>query len=536
MPLKGYFSLVLHAHLPFVKHPEHREALEEDWLFEALSETYIPLLLVFEKLASEKIHFRVTMTLSPTLLEMFADPLLQDRYVHHLEKLILLSEKEMERTKNEPAFYPLACMYREHFQTCKDYFIQRAGRNMVQPFKQLMDEGYLEIITCGATHGFFPLMAVEHEACVKAQVAVAVKNYEKHFNRKPRGIWLPECGYFPEDDKILRNFGIRFFFVDTHGLLHASPRPRYGVFAPCYTPSGVAVFARDMESSKQVWSSKEGYPGDFDYREFYRDIGWDLDYDYIRPFLHESGIRKNVGLKYYRITGTTDHKEPYNPQWAKEKAAIHAGNFLFNREKQVEYLFDLFKGKKPIIVSPYDAELFGHWWFEGPLFLDFLFRKMHYDQETIKAVTPIEYLEQDPVCQMVEPVLSSWGYKGYAEQWLNGSNDWIYRHLHHAAKVMVGAANDYPEASGLQKRALNQMARELLLAQSSDWAFIMKTGTVVEYAVRCTTEHIGNLLALNEQIRNNRIDEGWLSWLENRNSIFQEIDYHVYSSASQATP
>lgn len=529
MEPQGYLSLVLHAHLPFVKHPEYREAMEEDWLFEALSETYIPLLSIFDRLADEGVRFRVTMTLSPTLLEMFVDPFLQDRYVRHLESLIELSDKEVARTKSEPAFRTLAEMYREHFKGCHQYFTVRAGRNMVRPFRKLMESGHLEIITCGATHGFFPLMAVEHDACVRAQVAVAVRNYEKHFERKPRGIWLPECGYFPGDDRILKEFGIRFFLIDTHGLLHASPRPRYGVFAPCYTPSGVAAFGRDIESSKQVWSSKEGYPGDYDYREFYRDVGWDLDYDYIKPYLHESGIRANVGIKYYRITGPGDYKEPYNFENAKNKAADHAGNFLFNRQRQVEHLNGVFRGKRPVVVAPYDAELFGHWWFEGPLFLDFLFRKMHYDQNTVQSITPVEYLDRDPGCQVVEPVLSSWGYKGYCEQWLNGSNDWIYRHLHQAAKVMIRAAAEFPSASGIEQRALNQMARELLLAQASDWAFIMKTGTVVEYAVRRTTEHVTNVLKLNEQIHNRQIDEPFLAWLEYRDSVFQEIDYHVYS-------
>lgn len=533
---KGYIALFLHAHLPFIKHPEYQEALEEHWFFEAITECYIPLLKVFEKLVDEKVPFRLTMSLSPTLLEMFADPFLQNRYLRHLEKLIELARKEVARTKDDLRFRDTANLYLKRFKECYDYFLVKSGGNLIVSFKQLMDEGVLDVVTCGATHGFFPLMTVEHDLSVGAQVAVAVGNYKKHFNRLPQGIWLPECGYFPGDDALLKSYGLQFFFVDTHGLLHADPRPRYGVFAPCFTPSGVAVFGRDLASSKQVWSSKEGYPGDHDYREFYRDVGWDLDYDYIRPYLHESGIRKEVGVKYYRVTGETQHKEPYSFEKAKVKAELHAENFMFNLQKQAEYLYGLFQGKAPIIVSPYDAELFGHWWFEGPLFLDFFFRKLHQEQGALMPVTPREYLALYPTGQQVQPGLSSWGYKGYCDVWLNSANDWIYRHLHAATAKMTAAAKKHSTPSQPQRRALNQMARELLLAQSSDWAFIMKTGTVVDYAVRRTKEHLQNFLTLEKEVEENRINLDNLIRLEARNSLFPELDYRVYSDCFQPKP
>lgn len=531
MPL-GYLALVLHAHLPFVKHPEYKDPFEEDWLFEALTETYLPLLDIFNKLARDGVDFKLTMTISPSLMEMLSDPYLQGKYLNHLYKLLDLSEKELDRTKNEPVFHETAKMYNDHFKRSRHLFADIYHCHILKGFKAFMEAGYLEVITCGATHGFFPLMAVEHDRCVKTQVQVGACNYRKHLSREPRGIWLPECAYYPDDDIFLKKAGIRYFIVDTHGIMHASPMPKYGVFAPVYTKHGVAAFGRDIESSKQVWSSKEGYPGDYDYREFYRDIGYDLDYDYIKPYIHESGIRKNIGIKYCRITGATDYKEPYVHQWALEKAAKHAGNFMFNRQLQIEYLHNCFKKSgsniMPIIVAPYDAELFGHWWFEGPQFIDFLFRKIFYDQNDIELVTLGEYLNGFPEHQVVKLGMSSWGYKGYNEVWLNNSNDWIYRHLHQGAKVMAKLADEYFEVTSIERRALNQALRELLLAQSSDWAFIMKTGTVVEYARSRTDNHISNLLQLDRQIRDKEINENWLSTLETRNSIFQEIQYEVF--------
>jgi 1,4-alpha-glucan branching enzyme len=523
---KGYFSIVLHGHLPFVRHPEHEDFLEEDWLYEAITETYIPLINAFERMRQDKVYFRLTMTLSPTLISMLADHLLQERYLRHINRLIELAHKEVERTRWQPEFNTLAHMYLARFYEARNTF-ERYGRNLVMAFKSFQDEGSLEIITCGATHGFFPLMDVVKPS-VRAQVRVAAAHYEKTFGRKPRGIWLPECGFNPGDDEILKESGIRFFFTDAHGILHGTPRPKYGVFAPVYCKSGVAAFGRDLESSKQVWSSIEGYPGDYAYREFYRDIGFDLDFDYIRPYIHPDGIRINTGIKYYRISGT-DHKQPYNPHAAQEKAAEHAGNFLFNREKQVEYLHE-FMQKKPIIISPYDAELFGHWWYEGPMWLEFLFRKMHFDQDAIRAITPMEYLQECPRNQVVTPSFSSWGWKGYSEMWLQGTNDWVYRHLHAASERMSTLAKRYANngIDNLTRRALNQALRELLLAQSSDWGFILGTGTHTEYAVRRTKDHLLRFTNLYEQINAGAVDERWLGEIESKDNIFPEIDFKAH--------
>jgi len=517
----------LHGHLPYVRHPEHEDFLEEDWLYEGITETYIPLISMYEKLVEDGVDFRLTMTLSPTLISMLSDPLLQERYLKHINRLIELAHKEIERTTWQPPFQHLAITYLNQFCKARETF-ERYGRNLVTAFKKFQDMGKLEIITCGATHGYFPLMDVCRES-VRAQVKVAANHYEKVFGRRPIGIWLPECGYHPGHDEILKEAGIRYFFTDSHGVLHGNPRPKYGVFAPVYCKgTGVACFARDLESSKQVWSSIEGYPGDYNYREFYRDVGFDLEFEYIKPYIHPDGIRINTGIKYYRITGTSNIKEPYVPQWARERAADHAGNFMFNRQKQVEYLYD-FMQKKPILVSPYDAELFGHWWYEGPQWLDFLIRKIAFDQDQIRLITPSEYLAENPRNQVITPSQSSWGWKGYSEMWLQGSNDWVYRHLHAASGRMTELTKQFQHTSdNLVRRALNQALRELLLAQSSDWGFILGTGTHTNYAVKRTKDHLLRFTRLYEDIKSNSIDQDWLADIEYKDNVFPDIDFRVH--------
>ncbi|MCP3101297.1 DUF1957 domain-containing protein [Myxococcus sp. K15C18031901] len=526
----GSLSLVLHAHLPFVRHPEHEDFLEEDWLYEAISETYLPLLGVFDRLAEEGVRFRLAMTLSPTLITMLRDELLMSRYARKLDQLCELGEREVHRTRDDATFGRLARFYRDHFRALRVAFHDRYRGDLVAAFRRLQDAGYLDILTCNATHGFLPLMQQVPEA-VRAQVMVATAHYRGAFGRDPAGIWLAECGYFPGLERVLAAERIRYFFVDTHGLTDAVPRPLHGPYAPIFTEAGVAAYARDPDSSQQVWSAEHGYPGDPMYREFYRDIGWDLDLDYIRPFIQPTGDRKNTGFKYFRITGKTQDKQPYAPEAARERAVLHAGDFLVHRQRQIEYLASRLSGRRPVVVAPYDAELFGHWWFEGPWFLEALLRKAAREQQTFDLVTPADDLRDNPENQVATPPMSSWGAGGYARMWLDESNDWLYRHLHHCARRMVELARDFREPDARQRRALNQAARELLLAQGSDWAFIMKTGTMVEYARRRSREHVQRFLRLHDQLRAGSVDEAWLSQLESRDNVFPELDYRVYQPA-----
>jgi len=546
---KGYFALVLHAHLPYVRHLESDRYLEERWLHEAITETYVPLLQVFQGLVNDGVDFAVTMTLTPTLVAMLQDPMLQSRYLAYIDNLVALAQKEVQRTVEDEDFQPLAEYYLRHFQDIRQFFLQYDG-NLVQAFAQMQDTGHLEIITSAATHAFLPLVSTNE--AIRAQIRTGVRVYTEAFHRKPRGIWLPECGYVPGLDSILREEGLEYFFTDTHGLTTALPRPVFGTLSPVLTPSGVAAFARDAECSKQVWSSKEGYPGDYDYREYYRDIGFDLDEDYIRDFIHPDGIRHNTGIKYYRITGANREKAPYNLEWARNKAASHAQHFVQSRVGQIDYWAGRM-GRQPIVVAPFDAELFGHWWYEGPQWIDFLFRKMAFDQETVEAITPSRYLHLYEDYQTCHLQPSTWGRDGYADVWLQGNNDWIYPALHACEEDMIELANHFAERepSALQARALNQAARELMLAQSSDFAFIMDNQTMVDYAVRRTKVHVNRFQRLKSMLTDDvetgmaqlgagtapsaeaHVDGAWLEWVEALDALFPSASYLDYAWAPE---
>jgi 1,4-alpha-glucan branching enzyme len=235
----GYFALILHAHLPFVRHPEDPTVMEEQWLYEAITGTYLPLLQMFEGLVADGVRFRCTLSLSAPLITMLTDDLLKERYAQHLDKLIELSFKELDRTRHEPHYQKLAQMYADRFQSLRHTWRCHEG-NLVRGFRRLQDVGALEVITSTATHAFFPLLD-RNWAALRAQVHVAADLYERHFGRRSLGMWLGECGYVPGVDELLREAAVRYFLVDTHGILLADRRPAFGVYAPVYCPTGVSA-------------------------------------------------------------------------------------------------------------------------------------------------------------------------------------------------------------------------------------------------------------------------------------------------------
>jgi 1,4-alpha-glucan branching enzyme len=524
----AYLAVVLHAHLPYVRHPEHDPFFEEDWFFEAITETYLPLLALLEGLARDAVPACLTITLTPPLCHMLRDPLLKKRYSAQLDRLVEFAHREVQRTRVlGGAPERLARFYVDRLEGCREAWHHRWKGDLVGAFDSFARDGFLEIITCAATHGFLPLMEVCPEA-VRAQVLIGRDHYREQFGRDPVGIWLPECAYSSALNPVLQEANLRWFAIDSHGLMFANPRPRYAIYAPCFTPSGCAVFGRDRDSSRQVWSAEEGYPGDPAYRDFYRDAGFDLPMTELQAVLRD-GHRRFTGLKYHRITGATAEKDWYDRRWALAAVEHHAAHFLRARQTQMEAL-RAHMNVPTIVLSPFDAELFGHWWFEGPEWLNAFLRKAAAAPEAFELTTPARYLAEHHTLQVLEPSASSWGHKGYWEVWLEESNAWIYPHLHAAARRMTQMARRHVASTDpYVERVLAQAARELLLAQSSDWAFLMKTGTAREYATRRTEVHIHRFNRLYEHAIQGVRDEPFLANCEARDNIFPNLNWRYYA-------
>ena len=542
--MAAYFALILHAQLPFVRHPEHEHFLEEEWFFEAITESYIPLLRMMRRLVDDSVPFKLTMSLTPTLCAMLQDELLRERYVRHLDLLIDLTANEQKRNRKHPQLRQLADFYFDLFSENRRLFVDEWKCDLLSVFGELRETGALEIIASAATHGLLPILQQQAPQAARAQVLIGRDVYADLFGAEPSGFWLPECACAPGLEAILQEANTRWFVLDAHGLLFGKPRPRRSIYAPCYTPSGPAAFARDCDSSRQVWSAHEGYPGDPAYREFYRDIGFDLPMEHLGPIAR--GSRKFSGVKYHRITGRGNEKQLYDRAAAENATAKHASHFLVQRRQQIREISEL--GFDPIAIAPFDAELFGHWWFEGPSFLEQFIRQAANERD-FRLTTPSEFLAGHPTQQIVEPAASTWGENGHLAVWLDPSNAWIYPHLHAALQKMIRLAQSASAVVGQPRklsglpgqrsggeapaleftdRVLKQLARELLLAQASDWAFLMKTGTAREYATKRTIDHLARFDRLHDQFVANDLDEEFLRDCEWRDNLFPNLNWQYY--------
>jgi 1,4-alpha-glucan branching enzyme len=467
---------------------------------------------------------------------MLNDELLRNRFVRYMDNLIELSEAEKMRTKKS-ALEPMAFLYNNEFKRTKRLYCEMYKQDIVSAFRKLQDEGHIEIVASAATHAFLP--AFEHYPdAVKAQIEIGVKSYVHNFGRQPSGFWLPECGYFKGLDSLLKDAGIRYFFVESHGVIHGRPRPAYSIYKPVMSPAGLMVFSRDFKSAQQVWCASKGYPGDFSYRDFYRDIGFDLPVSYIEQFTH-LGIRTFTGIKYHSITGNTEYKMPYNRVKAIERVSEHAKHFVESRESDIKRLseFDFC----PVIFSTFDAELFGHWWFEGIEWLNIVLRSISEGKSSFAVVTPEryfnEYVNYDAM-QSIQISSSSWGEGGYNSMWIGERNHRLYRHLHKIAERMetinksrvrsqesrVKETENQRERKdfthSLIQRAINQATREMLLAHASDWPFLMQKGRAQEYAECRVMKHAGNFDRLFSMIIDRNVEESILRSMEESNRIF----------------
>jgi 1,4-alpha-glucan branching enzyme len=514
----GALALFLHAHLPFVRHPEHEDFLEEDWLYEAIADSYLPLLASFERLDREDVAFRLTLSVSPPLAHMLRDRLLCARAARYFDRRAALLDREIGQRRADARLRGLALHHRERIENAISLW-RRWGGDLVGAFANLAAHGRIELCTTAATHAYFPAWRAHPEA-IRAQIGIAVDAHARTFGHPPLGFWLPECGYFPGLDRMLAGAGLRYCVLDATGLLLARPQPRDGVYAPVYTSSGLAAFGRDPESSSQVWSRESGYPADPVYRDFYRDLGLDGEAASLGPL-----AGRRTGVRYHRITGPAPDKDLYDSQSASDRAALHAAHFVRSRERQVQALATSME-RPPIVVAPYDAELFGHWWYEGPAWLEAVLRAVASVEGSLELVSLGDWVARHPTQQVAEPAESSWGEGGAHAVWLSEEAGWLWPHAHRAAERMAALARAHASTPSPQMgRALGQAARELLLAQASDWAFLIRMGTAREYAAARARSHLRRFHHLADQVERGVVDEAWLGAVEEEDNLFPEIDW-----------
>ncbi|MGE0432194.1 MAG: 1,4-alpha-glucan branching protein domain-containing protein [Planctomycetota bacterium] len=514
---RGLFALVLHAHLPLVRHPEHEQSIEEEWFFEALAECYLPLWRVLQRLVADGVRPGITISLSGPLRQMLGDRWLLGRFDEWLARRLALVEREAQRT-GAPAH--LVTYHRDRLQHAADS-LAACNRQLAPALGALARAGAIELATGTATHAFAPLWPAPVELW-RRQVRDALPPFraaigERDDARAP-GMWLAECGFVPGMERELAAAGVRWFVVDAHAFAAADSPPPTGVYAPVWCAAGgggLAAFARDPETAAQVWHADVGFPADAAYLDFHKDIGFELPLADLQPVIGSEQLRRPTGLRYWRITDRAGtHREWYDPAAASARVRGHAREFVRARVEQVDRLLAAgWRGDAPpLVVAPYDAELFGHWWHEGPQFVDALCRELAAaadDPAGIAAITPGEYLTRWASHAVATPGASSWGAGGYTGVWLNEQTDWIVRGVQRVADELV-RFNDS------SSRALRQAWRELMLAQASDWAFLIRMGTNAGYATARARDHLAAAERLVTMVRDGRSDVAWLKEREAR--------------------
>ena len=540
MSAPGKIHLLLHAHLPFVREPAYDRFLEENWFFEAMAETYLPIAQMLCRLQARGVPGTLNLSVSSSLIAMLTDPLLLQKFTRHLHKQVELLEKEKERARGNDEVMPVVDFYYRREVALIDFWERDCKCEIVPTLKRLEKAGKLSLLTCVGTHPFLPAYQSDTEA-VRLQLGVTVRAFEEAFGRKPRGLWLPECGYYEGLDSILAEFGFEYFFVETHGVLLAKPAPKYGVFAPIKTPAGLYCMGREQSSSMEVWSRRTGYPGHPEYREFFKDIAYERDRGYLGEYFMAGDTPIETGLKYCRITGSED-KQIYRPWNAMRLAEDHARLFVANREATVTELLPKMEGNKVSILCPYDAELFGHWWFEGPEFIERMFERAAGSGTVEMASVESTVAEQksreaaEPaLAQARRPAFSSWGEGGFGEVWMNDEVSWVYplffrmRAMQKSLGAAVAQSRKNAKLYSLGRRYVAQIAREILLFQASDWAFMIHNKSAADYARARLNEHSRNVEMLYAEAlaalsgATKRPDCALLVKLENQDNLFPWI-------------
>ena len=550
----GHLVFVLHTHLPWVL-GHGRWPHGEAWLYEATAECYLPILRLLNRLEEEGRKGSITIGITPVLSEMLATPRFRDGFLAYLEERTNRAEADQREfdAAGDDGRRRAAAAWSDFYGGAKADFVERYNQDLLSAFARLQNRDRIEIIVSAATHGYLPLLG--RDESVNAQLVTGIASYRRSFGRRPRGIWLPECAYRPGYiwnrpagparawlrpglEELLGRHGIGFFFVDSHLVAGGAPIGTYedrfkerrldaardGTGLSPQEPyalsaSGerkVAILARDPRSGVQVWSADYGYPGDGAYLEFHRKHGMD-------------------GLRYWRVTDRQlplREKVPYDPDAAKERAAAHADHFA-SLVLETLHEHQEATGRTGVVVAPFDTELFGHWWFEGPTWLEAVLRKL---EGHVDAVTASDFLAAHPPRSTIQIPEGSWGQGGHHYVWLNDGTRWIWEEVYRAEDALIDALRaTRSRKDPTVRRIVAQLARELLLLEASDWPFLVTTVAAKDYAEARVKEHVkafDRLRTMLERAKEGTLapdDAAWLAAIEERDSPFPDLDLESWT-------
>jgi 1,4-alpha-glucan branching enzyme len=564
---KSNIVFMFHAHLPWaIGHGKWPHG--EDWLTEAMCESYIPLLNSFHKLIKEGISPNITIDFSPVLLEMLSNPKTPELFIAYTDLKIreAIADEKQFRDEGDRHLEYLASWWQKWYSGKRNDFINRFDQDIIRAFRELQDAGHIEIATCSATHGYAPLLGDDRS--VNLQVELACRNYQKHFHRSPKGFWLAECAYRPAytwqsqipvepynkpthragSEEFLSKFGIQYTFLDQYLIDNADPlgwfyngNKDYFVDSDYHKDSGfnkssmqpfnisstkdtkkgtVVGLARNYDLSMRIWSANGGFPGHPDYLDFHKK-------------------RNNSMLRYWRVTDVKidmAFKDYYRPEWTTDKLDQHSDIFLKELEEKAN-LYQNTSHRNAVITLPFDAELFGHWWFEGVGFLESLIRKAH-SSDSLQFTKASDAIEDNKPSEVVRPLEGSWGVDSNHSVWVNDQNKWIWEYIYNSEKRISKfySDNDLEKLNSFEQRLLLTSLKQFLLLQASDWGFLIYHDSSKNYAEHRFHSHLSDfnkLMSILESSSEKKPTKQEISYLEEceeRDDIFEELNHNMWKS------
>ncbi|MDY6795316.1 MAG: 1,4-alpha-glucan branching protein domain-containing protein [Actinomycetota bacterium] len=500
------FAIFLHSHMPYVRHNGDWPCGEQ-WLLEAWAESYLPLWKTIEDITSGLLPGKLALTMTPVLAEQLRDEYLQERLIGYLRNRVSQAGEEVARLKGlgDETRAALAARHEGRLNHTLREFEHRFRGRMLDVLAEGMDSGRVEVLASAATHSHLPSLG--RDACRVAQLELGVESYRRHFQRDPSGLWIPECSYTPELDGILDRFSppLSYVILDFRAV-ESAPEDAFTWEPRLLGDTSLVALLRDVVAHDLVWTI-EGIPSHSHYRDYMK-----RDHD-------------GYGFHYWRITSLQtplDEKAAYDPGSAEEQAREDARKFVNDIERRRKYIEGLTGGSGPaVIMAGYDTELLGHWWLEGPIWLREVCAIMADGMELPRRVVEKTVSGPRPT---LSPQLTSWCLKGDFSTWINPRTSETWTRVHAAEERFLDLVNSNAPATAERKRALAQAARELLLAESSDWTFMITRGKAGNYARERLGNHLNRFHQLERMLEGNHIDMEYLANLEDSDNLFPDLD------------
>lgn len=519
--------LVIVGHQGYIRHIEDEKeyALQNDILFSSISNTYLPLLDLFYRLEKEKVNFKLGMVFSPSLCSLLDDPVVQEQYIEWLDKRIALGESEVERCKNDESLLKNAKRSFEKAKKDKNDFCDVYGQNLLAQFKKFADKGYLELLaTCG-TYAFLPHYGDITEV-LNAQVEVGLYSHRYYFGAKPAGFYLPFLGYTGKIENVLNSYGFKYTIVDIRSFLFSENLPVEGIFSPVRCAgSSFALFAQDSETPDDIY----GFAKNPVYKNIEKDISFELSDDYLKKsgFLDEGSARVPSGFRYW--SKENDGGVAYDSEKAAVQLKKDADSFVAQKNEKLSQAQNLMGKKSPSLVCVIDAKILGQKWAEGVGFLENVIRDVAASDAALSLSTLSDNNENVYLLQKLNPYPGAAQGHGYGEDLLDSSNDWMLRYTRKMSARMIDLSGRYPNETGLKIRLLNLAARELMLAQSGEWAMMLHNDVFPEYAAKRFKDSIRAFMTVYDALGTNTVSTEWLAKMEKEYTIFPWMNFRIFS-------